>query len=147
MLTETIRRIGPGRSVTMHLEVRFTDGFVALSTFDSDPVDCTIGDGTLTPGLERFLSGLAAGDEETIQGSGSELFADYDRDNVYWLNLDEFPPDMEPIRGQVIAFSSPTGQETGGVVLERDGERVLVDFNHPFAGRSLSLRVRVLQVV
>jgi hypothetical protein len=34
----------------------------------------------------------------------------------------------------------------GGVVLKREGDRVQVDFNHPFAGRSLALRVRVLDV-
>lgn len=142
----TSPRIGPGRTVSIHLEVRFPDGFVALSTFDAEPVDCTIGDGTLTPGLEEALEGLAAGDEETIRGSGSRLFADYDPTNVHWLGLADFPPDLDPAPGQVVAFATPDGAETGGVVLEREGERVLVDFNHPFAGRSLDVRVRVLRV-
>ena len=140
------QRIAPGRAVSMHLEVRFQDGFVALSTFDSEPVDCQIGDGTLTPGLEEALAGLAAGDEETILGSGSELFADYDPANVHWLDLAEFPPELDPTPGQLVAFETPGGHETGGMVVERDGDRVRVDFNHPFAGRSLALRVRVLDV-
>ncbi len=140
------QRIGPGRTVSIHLEVRFQDGFLALSTFDSEPVDCRIGDGTLTFGLEEALAGLAPGDEETILGSGSQLFSDYDPASVQWMDLADFPPDLEPAPGQLVAFATPGGQETGGLVLERDSERVLVDFNHPFAGRSLALRVRVLEV-
>jgi FKBP-type peptidyl-prolyl cis-trans isomerase 2 len=140
------QRIAPGRAVSMHLEVRFQDGFVALSTFDSEPVDCHIGDGTLTPGLEEALAGLAAGDEETILGSGSELFADYDPGNIHWMDLAEFPPGLDPTPGQLVAFETPGGHESGGMVVERDGDRVRVDFNHPFAGRSLALRVRVLEV-
>jgi FKBP-type peptidyl-prolyl cis-trans isomerase SlpA len=139
-------RIGPGRSVSMHLEVRFGDGFLALSTFDAEPVDCTIGDGTLTPGLEDALAGLAPGEEQTILGSGSELFADYDPANVHWLETADFPPDLDPTPGQVVSFETPGGHETGGLVLGRDGDRVQVDFNHPFAGRSLALRVRVIAV-
>jgi FKBP-type peptidyl-prolyl cis-trans isomerase 2 len=140
------QRIAPGRSVSMHLEVRFQDGFVALSTFDSEPVECHIGDGTLTHGLEAALAGLAAGDEETILGCGSELFADYDPTSIHWMDLADFPPGLDPTPGQLVAFETPGGHETGGVVLERDGARVRVDLNHPFAGRALALRVRVLDV-
>lgn len=139
-------RIGPGRTVSLHLEVRFPDGFLALSTFGAEPVDCLIGDGTLTERLEAALVGLAPGDDETILGSGSDLFADYDPDNVHWMDIDDFPPGLDPEPGQVLAFETPGGQETGGVVLEREGRRVRVDFNHPFAGRSLALRVLVLDV-
>lgn len=141
------QRIGPGRTVSLHLEVRFPDGFLALSTFGEAPVDCTIGDGTLTAGLEEALAGLAPGDEETILGSGSDLFADHDPDNVHWMDLADFPPGLTPEPGQLLAFETPGGHETGGMVLECDGDRVRVDFNHPFAGRSLALRVRVLTVV
>ena len=93
--------VAPGRAVTLHLQVRFSDGFVALSTFEEAPIRCTIGD---------------------------------------------FPPELDPAPGQVVAFETPGGHETSGVVMEREGERVRVDFNHPFAGRSLTLRVKVLAV-
>jgi FKBP-type peptidyl-prolyl cis-trans isomerase SlpA len=66
------------------------------------------------------------------------------------LPLSDFPSDLDPTPGQVVAFTTPAGHETSGLVLEREGEgaagRVRVDFNHPFAGRSLTLRVRILSV-
>jgi FKBP-type peptidyl-prolyl cis-trans isomerase SlpA len=141
-----IPAISRGRSVSLHLEVRFEDGFVALSSFADEPIRCTIGDGTLTPGVEAILDGLVPGAEETFLADGSELFGPYDPENLHWMDLVEFPSSLDPIPGQVIAFETPGGHETSAVVIERAGERVRVDFNHPFAGRSLTLRVKVLSV-
>ena len=143
-------RIASGRQVSLHLEVRFADGFVALSTFGEEPIRCTIGDGTLTPGLEERLAGLAAGAEETIMDDGSELFGVHDPSNIHWLDTAGFAAPLDPARGQVIVFETSDGAETGGLVLHRirngEGDRVQVDFNHPFAGRPLLLRVKVLTV-
>lgn len=138
--------IAPGRPVVLHVEVRFEDGFVALSTFDEEPIACTIGDGTLTPGLESAIAGLKTGSDTRILASGSELFGPRDDGNIHWLDQRDFPAGVEPEPGRVIAFETPAGHETSGVVLEKDGERVRVDFNHPFAGHALTVRIKVLSV-
>ncbi len=138
--------ITPGRAVVLHLEIRFHDGFVALSTFDDQPIACTIGDGSLSPGLEDALIGLAAGADTHILASGSDLFGSRDEDNIRWMERDEFPAESPPQPGQVVAFETPGGHETSGVILEQEADRVRVDFNHPFAGRALTLRVAVLSV-
>ena len=56
----------PGSQVTLHLAIRLEDGTEALSTFDEDPVELQMGDGTLQPGLELALYGLKAGDRQTL---------------------------------------------------------------------------------
>jgi FKBP-type peptidyl-prolyl cis-trans isomerase SlpA len=139
--------IAPGRAVELHMEIRFQDGFVALSTFDTEPIVCTIGDGTLTPELEGTLMGLEAGSDTYVVARGSELFSPYDESNIHWMDVADFPPGIEPVPGLVVAFETPGGHETSGVILELDAERVRVDFNHPFAGRSLTIRVKVVSVV
>jgi FKBP-type peptidyl-prolyl cis-trans isomerase SlpA len=143
---EPVASIAPGRAVTLHLEVRFQDGFVAFSTFDAEPIACTIGDGTLTAALESTLLGLPPGSETYVVAHGSELFSPYDEANIHWMELSDFPPDIAPEPGLVVAFTTPGGHETGATVLELDADRVRVDFNHPFAGRSLTIRVRILSV-
>lgn len=128
------------------MEVRFQDGSVALSTFDETPIRCTLGDGTLSPGIESLLIGLSPGCDEIILADGSELFSAPDPQRIHWLARGDFPADIDPAPGQVIAFETPGGHETSGTVLERDDNRVRVDFNHPLAGRALVVRVQVLCV-
>jgi FKBP-type peptidyl-prolyl cis-trans isomerase 2 len=140
------RAASPGRRVTLHLEIRFQDGSVALSTFDDEPIRCVLGDGTLTPGLESTLIGLEPGRETLILAHGSDLFSHHDPENVHWLEAADFNHGLDPAPGQVIAFETPGGHETSGVVLERDDERVRVDFNHPLCGHPLAVRVLILEV-
>jgi FKBP-type peptidyl-prolyl cis-trans isomerase 2 len=142
----TANLLAPGRAVELHLEIRFQDGFVALSTFDAEPIACTIGDGTLTAALESTLLGLAPDSETYVVAHGSEVFSPYDDSNIHWMERRDFPPDIEPASGLVVAFQTPGGHETSGIIRALDADRVQVDFNHPFAGHSLTIRVRVLSV-
>jgi FKBP-type peptidyl-prolyl cis-trans isomerase SlpA len=46
----------------------------------------------------------------------------------------------------VVAFDTPGGQETAGVVLAVETDRVQVDLNHPLSRHSLQIRVKVFSV-
>jgi len=138
--------VGRGSRVRLHLEIRLADGTEALSTFADEPIEVTIGDGTLVPELERLLLGLHPGSDEQILAHGDDLYGPRSPERIQWLDRDVFPAGLSPAPGQVIAFDTPGGQETGGVLLAVDGDRVQVDFNHPLAGRSLRIRAEILAV-
>jgi FKBP-type peptidyl-prolyl cis-trans isomerase SlpA len=142
----TVPMIGPGSPITLHLEIRLPDGTKALSTWGEDPLAITLGDGTLAPGLEALLAGLAAGAEERFLVSGDEVYGPRDPDNIHWLPLADFPPSQATAPGQVVAFDTPGGHELAGVVLEVNADRVRVDLNHPLSGKPLDIRVQVLSV-
>jgi FKBP-type peptidyl-prolyl cis-trans isomerase SlpA len=146
-MTADSPRIESGSRVRLHLEIRLADGTPALSTFGEDPLELTLGDGTLVTALEGQLIGLSAGSEEQILTDGSQLYGPRDEARIHWLARSDFPADLDLTPGQVIAFEAPGGQETAGVLLETDGDRVQVDFNHPLAGRSLQIRIQVLSVL
>lgn len=135
-----------GSRVRLHLEMLLADGTRALSTFEGDALDLTLGDGTLAPGLEHLLTGLRAGADECILADGSELFGPREETNIHWIPRSDFPADLEPAGGQLVAFETPGGQEIAGVLLEADRDRVRVDFNHPLSGRSIQIRAQVVAV-
>lgn len=137
--------IGPGREVTLHYRMRLEDGTVVDET-EAEPLTFTVGDGTLIPGLESFLTGLAAGAEERFLIAPEEAFGLRDPDNVHTLARSEFPAEMPLEPGTVIGFSTPSGEELPGMVVEADADRVMVDFNHPLAGHQLTFEVRVVAV-
>lgn len=145
MATET-PPIRPGSKVRLHLEVRLADGTQVLSSFGEDAMEPTLGDGTLVPGMEDLLIGLRAGADERFLADGSTLYGPHDESKIHWLGRTDFPPDLDPARGQVIAFEAPGGQEVAGLVLETDDRRVQVDFNHPLAGRSLQIHAQIISV-
>jgi hypothetical protein len=69
--------------------------------------------------LDQVIAGLVPGSEETILADGSELFAPYDPGNQHWMDLAEFPPDLDPAPGQVIAFvGDPAAADTRALLAE-----------------------------
>jgi len=142
----TSRQISTGSHVRLHLAITLEDGTEVLSSFDGEPLELRIGDGTLAPGIEEILLGLSPGPEQQILADGAALFGPPDPDNVHLIPTDDLPDNFQAEPGQVIAFAAPGGQETPGTVVAVESTGLRVDFNHPLSRRGLRLRVRVLDI-
>lgn len=138
--------ITPGSKVKMHYALAVEDGSVIDSSFDGAPIDFTVGDGTMIEGLEMALMGLQAGDDQSVSIPPQVGFGQPDAEAIQTMALDEFPKDMAPEAGQIIAFNMPNGDEVPGTVLAVTDANVEVDFNHPLAGHEVIFTVKVLEV-
>ncbi len=139
-------RIRFGSKVKMHLRVATTDGHEVESTYGDDPLEVTIGDGTLAEGIEAALTGLAAGEHRAVILEPQRAFGTWDAAKVRRLPRGEFPQDAELVAGEIWAFSAPAGEELPGRVVELQSEAAVVDFNHPLAGHTVQLETDVLEV-
>ena len=138
--------ISQGSQVVMHFALSLDDGTEVISTFDGEPISFSIGDGTLEPALESLLIGRKAGDRQSQQLSGNDIYGPWDNDNQQWIETSEFPPSMELEEGQIIAFSTPAGDQVAGAVVQLTDSRVLIDFNHPLSGRTVIFQTDIVTV-
>ncbi len=106
----------------------------------------TLGDGSLSEGLELALYGLRAGDKQTLQLNSNQAFGPRDETRIHRVQKGGFDPGMVLEPGHVIAFEGPAGEELAGIVVEIGEKDVTVDFNHPLAGLELVFKVEILQV-
>lgn len=137
--------IRPGCQVRLHLSLQLSDGTPVLSTFEEDPLEISLGDGTLTPGTEHLLLGKAAGAQGALLAKGEDLFGPWSPDKVHWLSVSAFPQAVPPA-GSLIAFDLPDRTETLGLIREVRQDQVEVDFNHPLSRGVLRLRFQILAV-
>jgi len=138
--------ISPGSRVRMHYTITLADGTVADSTREGEPLEFTMGDGTLIEGLELALYGLKTGEQQTVTLEPRQTFGYPDPDNVHKLPRSEFPAGMTPEEGQIVAFSTPSGEAIPGAIMEVNDEEVTVDFNHPLAGHEIRFDVEILAI-
>lgn len=138
--------VAPGRRVRLHWTLAIEGGPVVDTTEDDEPVELTLGDGTLHERFEAVLEGLEAGARAVFYLQGSEVFGSYDPEAVHTMERAEFPPDMTLEPGHVVGFTTPGGDEIAGTVLAVDDDAVKMDFNHPLANRDLSFKVQILEV-
>ncbi len=137
--------IVPNSQVSLHYSITLEDGTVADDTWGDDaPLTFTIGDGTMLPNMEAALMGLDERAEESLILSPEQAFGYPDSENVHRLDLSDF--DMAPEPGQIIGFATPNGEEIPGMVIEVEDDKVMVNFNHPFAGHTLKFDIQILKV-
>ncbi len=144
--------VARGASVTLHFSLSLTDGTLIDSNFDQRPARFTVGDGSLLPGFESALTGMAAGESIRITLPAAQAFGDVNPANVQTFNKERFAGLLanrtDPVTvGTVLAFADGAGNDIPGVVQSLDDELMVVDFNHPLAGRDIDFAANIVNVV
>ena len=142
-----MNKIQPNRQVTLRYQLLLDDGTEVENNRDIEPLQFTMGDGTLTDGMENVLIDHVAGDKLSVTLSPEDGFGFPDPDHIHDMPLSDFPSDLTPEPGQVIAFDGPDDEDIVGTVIAIKGKQVRIDFSHPLAGRTLLFNAEVLKVI
>ncbi|MCX8957518.1 FKBP-type peptidyl-prolyl cis-trans isomerase [Erwinia psidii] len=134
-------------AVLVHFILKLSDGSTAESTRDNGkPALFSLGDGSLSAGLEAELLELKAGDKKTFSLAPESAFGHTSPDLIQYFSRRDFTQAGEPEIGAIMLFSGMDGNEMPGVIREISGDSVTVDFNHPLAGQTIHFDVEVLQI-
>lgn len=140
--------IQPNARVVLEYTLKDDDGEV-LDTSDmedGEPIVYVHGYGMLVPGLEAALEGLKVGTEKQIVVEPAEGFGDHDEDLVLEVDRGDFPDPKKVTEGDEFIAESPDGDELAMRVIEVKDDTVVVDANHPLAGRTLHYAVKVREI-
>ena len=138
--------VGPNSEITLHFSLALADGTLVDSNFDQAPATFTLADGSLLPGFEQLLIGLAAGARATFSVPPEQGFGVFNPDNVQRIPRRLFAADLALSEGLVVSFADASGAEVAGVVTDLRGNDIEVDFNHPLAGRTILFQVKIASV-
>lgn len=127
--------------VTIHYELTDTDGTV-LSASEQAMSYLQGGYGAVFAAVERALHGKAAGHEEHVPLAPGDAFGEIDCRLLRTEPRDRFPADVsEGMRFQ--GHAENDDQSIVYTVIAVTGDSVVVDGNHPLAGRHLRFKCRV----
>lgn len=139
-------KVAPDTEISLHFSLSIIDGDEVDSTFGGKPATFIFGDGSLLPSVESKLLGLTAGAKETFTLAPEDGFGQRNPANIQRFPRSQFGADMTLEKGLVISFADAARAELPGVVSEVGDDYVMVDFNHPLAGRDLAFKVEILNV-
>jgi FKBP-type peptidyl-prolyl cis-trans isomerase SlpA len=118
-----------------------------MSTFAATPATLQLGNGELAPTLEACLAGLPVGERHVFLLEAEQAFGAHNPQLVQRLARSALPADVEPELHGLIEFAAPDGGQYAGLVRELDDRAVLLDFNHPLAGKSIRFEVEVVGIL
>lgn len=136
-----------GDKITIVFEAKLETGEIVLKTHDDRPLEVTLGEGSIPTSIETALVDMGIGEEKKITLEPAEAFGERIDDLVIELPREGFTAESELQVGSMVSMSSPEGKKFTGAIVELKDEKVVVDFNHPLAGKKLIFTVTVVSVV
>ena len=122
------------------------DGEVVETSEGKEPLQYTYGEGNIIPGLSRQLEGLKVGDEKSIEVSPEEAYGQVNPQAFQEVSKSELPPNLETQVGMPIQANNSEGRTMVGRIVEVKKDAIVVDFNHPFAGKTLIFQVKIVSI-
>ena len=138
-------QVKAGSLVTLRYRLS-CEGRELVSTMDSKPSTFQLGTGDLAPPLEACLIVMSAPGQGRFDLS-STAFGAHNQSLVRCLARSEFPLDAKLDVGEAVTMAIQPGQQASGLIREVLADAVVVDLNHPLAGKSVRFEVDVIGVI
>lgn len=131
--------------VSLNYTGKLEDGsiFDTSLTEGREPLLATLGQGSLIPGFEKGLLGMKEGDKKTIEIDHTEAYGERKDELIAEVPKDRVPENIEV--EQMLQTMTQQGP-MNVLVKEIKEETVILDANHPLAGKKLIFELEVISV-
>ena len=133
-----------GSQVTMHYVLR-VDGREIESSRKTGPVEYIQGRHEILPGLEDRLEGLEEGQHKRVAVEPDEAYGQPDPEGIRSFPRTAFHELPEVRVGEMVQGKIGT-KEFHATITGVDDEQVLLDMNHPLAGKTLEYDVEIVKI-
>jgi FKBP-type peptidyl-prolyl cis-trans isomerase SlyD len=129
------------------IEYTLTDdsGKVIDTNVGKEPLTYIQGAGQIVKGLERELNGLKVGDQKKVSVKPDEGYGETNEKAFQEIPREKIPAEAQKV-GAMLMTKAPDGRGVPVRVAEVKEKTVVVDFNHPLAGKTLTFDVKIKDI-
>ena len=136
--------IGPGEEVSVEYTVSDDEGKELETNRGKTPLTYVSGRNQIPSGLEKALVGLHVGEEKDVRLSPEEGFGPVRSDARQEVPKNAVPPESQKVGAILQAHSADQTKIVS--VVEVKENTIVIDFNHPYAGKTVTFHVKVIGV-
>jgi FKBP-type peptidyl-prolyl cis-trans isomerase 2 len=133
-----------GNVVSVHYTGKLTDGEMFDSSEGREPLTFQMGSGQIIPGFETALVGKNVGDKVTINIQPDDAYGQVREDLIVKVEKSQMPGEV--YEGMSLQAQAEDGQAINVTVKEVYADHVMIDGNHPLAGKELFFDIEVVSV-
>ena len=140
-----MRKIQSGDNVKVHYTGKLEDGsiFDTSLTEGREPLETTLGQGQLIKGFESGLIDMSEGEKKTIEIESADAYGEYNPEMINEIPKTQVPEGVK--EGEMLQGMGPMGPVNVKVVEVKE-ETVVLDANHPLAGKKLIFELEVVEI-
>jgi FKBP-type peptidyl-prolyl cis-trans isomerase SlpA len=138
-------KVKNGDTVSVHYTGKLDDGTVFDSSLveGRDPLTATLGKGQLIVGFENALIDMSIGEKKTIKIESHNAYGSVKQEMIAEVPKTNLPSDVTV--GQQLQAMTQQGPVIV-TVLEIKEDSVILDGNHPLAGKNLTFELELLSI-
>ncbi len=136
-----------GDAVEVHYTGKLEDGTVFDSSENRDPLSFTLGSGQVIPGFEEAVEGMEEGEKKAHTITPEQGYGEHREDLVVAIPRNQLPPDANPEVGQHLELHLRDGGVIQALVVAVDEDKVVIDANHPLAGKTLVFEIELVKIL
>ena len=138
-----------GHIVKVHYKGTLKDGTVFDSSEGRDPISFTLGGHQVVPGFEDAVRGMRVGEKKSVTVPPAQAYGDQNQQLFQKVPLAALKESgITPEKGMVLGLRHPQRPEMQipATIISVDEEFVIIDLNHPLAGKELTFEVELVSV-
>ena len=137
--------ITDGTEVSLEYTLKLEDETVVDSNLGAAPLSYTHGSNQIVAGLEKELAGMEVGETKQVVVSPEEGYGPVEPQAIQEIPAEQIPPEARKV-GTQLQGQNPEGNTLQVQVVEVKDHTVVIDFNHPLAGKTLYFDVKVVDI-
>lgn len=139
------RMVKDGMTVSFDYTLKDADGKQVETSKGKKPLTYVHGQKQMIPGLEKQMTGMKVGDERNVRVKPEEGYGPINKQAFQELPKEKFPADGLKV-GMILQGQGPGGRPVLARVHEIKEKTVIVDFNHPMAGKTLVFDIKIVDI-
>lgn len=137
-------KVTKGKVISLEYTVKLDDDNVVDTNVGKDPLTYTQGSNQIIPGVESALEGMEVGQTKQAVVQPKEGYGEKDPNAFQEVSKEKVPSDVKV--GTQLHGKDASGREIRPIVSAIKDETVLLDFNHPLAGKTLFFDLKVVSI-
>lgn len=140
-------KAGLGKVVSVHYRGGIKGEMPIDDNYDRDPLTVMIGDMKLPRGIELALESMEMGEVKTVEVPAELGYGDYQDNLAQWYPKIMLKDGYNLKEGDFLYWTNPQDNSKAPAwVTETTSDQVKIDFNHPFAGKTLEYTLELVDI-
>ena len=139
-----------GKKVSVHYIGTLDNGEEFDNSFKRDePIEFRVGEGMVITGFDDAVKNMEVGEKKTVAIPPEDAYGEFNPEALVEMPLEDNPMAQEVKNrvGKPIMMSGDDGFQQAIIKeIKDDGKVVVLDFNHPLAGKTLNFELTLVSV-
>ena len=137
--------IKKGDIIKMKYIGKLEDGTIFEAIDENNTIKFQVGNGEILKALDKAVIGMEKGEERDIKVAPQKSYGIKDPKLIKKLDRNIFPENIEV--DTTFFLNDEEGNEIPGRIIDISKDKVVIDLNHPLAGKRLNFFIKILDVM